>query len=260
MLGDPVGERIRYARRGAGLTQVRLAEVIGVHHPSVSNWETGQSRPSHRYRVALAEATGYPVEFFRHPGPGGSAADAEGRAIRKKCTGPCRRTRRARFFRVLSSGYLQGMCVDCERAYERERWHRRTPQSKARSAQQRARLRRDVGRARSPNRTTTWEGSDEELLSPHEAAELLTVSPRTMLSWARAGQVPCIRLAPRLIRWTRPMLREIRDRAILDPEGDPRRGSVARADTVLRSRCGPVSPFSHCLQLLSTRETALNRA
>jgi hypothetical protein len=51
---------------------------------------------------------------------------------RKQCT-KCLRKRDASKFRVLSSGYLQGMCVDCEREYERDRWHNRSAASKASS-------------------------------------------------------------------------------------------------------------------------------
>jgi hypothetical protein len=49
---------------------------------------------------------------------------------RKDCT-RCHRKRSIKMFRLLSSGYRQGMCVDCERDYERDRWHSRTATSKA---------------------------------------------------------------------------------------------------------------------------------
>jgi predicted site-specific integrase-resolvase len=61
-----------------------------------------------------------------------------------------------------------------------------------------------------------WVGCEDELLDARAAAELLTVRPTTLLAWAREGRVPVIRLGPRHLRWTRPMLREIRDGA-LDP-------------------------------------------
>jgi hypothetical protein len=59
-------------------------------------------------------------------------------------------------------------------------------------------------------------GSEDELLDARSAAALLTVRPSTLLAWARDGRVPVIRLGPRHLRWTRPMLRKIRDDA-LDP-------------------------------------------
>jgi len=61
-----------------------------------------------------------------------------------------------------------------------------------------------------------WCGPDDELLDAREAAVLLTVKPSTLLSWARERRVPVVRLGPRHLRWTRPLLREIRDSA-LDP-------------------------------------------
>jgi hypothetical protein len=48
---------------------------------------------------------------------------------RKVCT-RCDRRRAISKFRLLSSGYRQGMCEDCERDYERERWHTRSAKSK----------------------------------------------------------------------------------------------------------------------------------
>jgi len=63
---------------------------------------------------------------------------------------------------------------------------------------------------------TDWVGRDDELLDAGQAAELLTIKKSTLLGWAREGRVPCIRLGPRHLRWTRPLLREIRDRS-LDP-------------------------------------------
>ena len=39
------GEKIRRARKAAGLTQRQLAEKIGVANTSVSNWEKDLSRP-----------------------------------------------------------------------------------------------------------------------------------------------------------------------------------------------------------------------
>lgn len=62
----------------------------------------------------------------------------------------------------------------------------------------------------------TWDGSDEELLNVEQAAALLTVKPSTLGQWAREQRVPVIRLGPRHHRWTRPLLRQIRDQA-LDP-------------------------------------------
>jgi excisionase family DNA binding protein len=47
-----------------------------------------------------------------------------------------------------------------------------------------------------------------ELLDAQEAAKVLGVEARTLLAWARAGRVPCLRLGPKTVRWTRAMLAE----------------------------------------------------
>jgi hypothetical protein len=60
----------------------------------------------------------------------------------------------------------------------------------------------------------SWEGSDDELLDARQASALLTVKPSTLLGWTREGRVPVVRLGPRHLRWTRPLLREIRDGAV----------------------------------------------
>ena len=39
------GDRIRDARKAAGLTQRQLADILGVSNTSISNWEKGLSRP-----------------------------------------------------------------------------------------------------------------------------------------------------------------------------------------------------------------------
>jgi hypothetical protein len=62
----------------------------------------------------------------------------------------------------------------------------------------------------------SWDGSDDELLDARQAAALLTVKASTLLAWAREERVPCIRLGPRHLRWTRPLLRQMRDES-LDP-------------------------------------------
>ena len=61
---------------------------------------------------------------------------------------------------------------------------------------------------------TSWLGCDDELLDAREAAALLSVRPSTLLAWARDGRVPVYRLGPRHLRWTRPLLRQIRDAAL----------------------------------------------
>ena len=44
-MGVFFGDRIRDARKAAGLTQRQLSERLGVSNTSISNWEKGLSRP-----------------------------------------------------------------------------------------------------------------------------------------------------------------------------------------------------------------------
>jgi excisionase family DNA binding protein len=48
----------------------------------------------------------------------------------------------------------------------------------------------------------------EDLLDAKAAGKILGVEPRTVTAWAREGRMPCLRLGPKTIRWTRAMLEE----------------------------------------------------
>jgi transcriptional regulator with XRE-family HTH domain len=49
-----LSEAIRTARRRVGLSQVELAELLGVRQSSVSQWERGTTMPSTLHLLALA--------------------------------------------------------------------------------------------------------------------------------------------------------------------------------------------------------------
>src|SRR5688572_11625038 len=70
-------------------------------------------------------------------------------------------------------------------------------------------------------------GLDEPLLTVEDAAQLLAVRPSTIYEWVRSGRMPHLRLGPRAIRFTRPMLAEWVESRRADGPGVPRsRGSV----------------------------------
>lgn len=52
----PSPEHARAIRRAAGVTQVRLAEEIGVTRATINRWESGERRPRGRLLLAYAEA------------------------------------------------------------------------------------------------------------------------------------------------------------------------------------------------------------
>lgn len=61
-----LGDRIRKARKSAGMTQAQLAAAIGdASATSVNNWETGASKPRELVDTcrAIAVATGVPFEW-----------------------------------------------------------------------------------------------------------------------------------------------------------------------------------------------------
>lgn len=79
-----VGERIKNQRKRLGLTQLQLAEKMGVTKSAVAMWETGASSPTSKRLEPLAEIlnvtpewlffSGKPTDehVLTHPGHGGT--------------------------------------------------------------------------------------------------------------------------------------------------------------------------------------------
>lgn len=59
-----IGERIRQARKAAGLNQADLASRIGVTQPAVANWESGVHDPRRLMLAKLADALGTPLDWL----------------------------------------------------------------------------------------------------------------------------------------------------------------------------------------------------
>jgi transcriptional regulator with XRE-family HTH domain len=58
------GRRLRAARRAAGLTQLQLSELVGVHETAVTNWERGERVPRvDRLRVLAAALKVRPADL-----------------------------------------------------------------------------------------------------------------------------------------------------------------------------------------------------
>ncbi|MCL2360987.1 MAG: helix-turn-helix domain-containing protein [Defluviitaleaceae bacterium] len=53
-----LGERIKNQRSQSGLSQEKVAELVGVSRQAVTKWETGQSAPSTANLIALSEIFG----------------------------------------------------------------------------------------------------------------------------------------------------------------------------------------------------------
>lgn len=56
-----IGQKIREARIGKGMTQADLAEALDVSQGAVGQWEQGITVPKFRNLVALSELFGIPV-------------------------------------------------------------------------------------------------------------------------------------------------------------------------------------------------------
>lgn len=59
-----IGERIRIARKDAGLSQADLARRIGVSQPAIATWESGVHDPRRLALARLADALATPVEWL----------------------------------------------------------------------------------------------------------------------------------------------------------------------------------------------------
>jgi transcriptional regulator with XRE-family HTH domain len=71
---DPIGERIRKARKAAGLTQEDLAQGAGVRLNAIARLERGESRDPHYSTLrGIARTVGVPIEDLvregEYPGP-----------------------------------------------------------------------------------------------------------------------------------------------------------------------------------------------
>lgn len=62
-------ERLRAARKKAGLTQERVAEILEINQSSVAQWETGRSRPEPERIPTLAKLYDVPEEWLAEPDP-----------------------------------------------------------------------------------------------------------------------------------------------------------------------------------------------
>jgi transcriptional regulator with XRE-family HTH domain len=62
-----VGKRIRMARRAAGLSQEKLANLIGTTRQVIIRWEQDRHLPNAKSRNRLAEATGLTADVFIEP-------------------------------------------------------------------------------------------------------------------------------------------------------------------------------------------------
>lgn len=82
------GEKIRQARKDAGMTQKALADALGVSESFVSQYEKGKREPKYQTLCKIAEALGMPSpayfvfdpipdEMEKSPAPDGGEAERD---------------------------------------------------------------------------------------------------------------------------------------------------------------------------------------
>lgn len=85
-------EAFKAANRGRRGSQRWVADTIGAHFTSVSDWERGDTQPSARHLMAYAEAVGVPVEDLyvesSEVGPLRSFRDSARRPVANRTVGP----------------------------------------------------------------------------------------------------------------------------------------------------------------------------
>ena len=92
-----VGQIIAQQRKRAGLTQIQVAEKLGVEKETVSRLETGANPPTLKRLEQLAEILGCPVRCFFWRTEGNDPAQAETIADMIRSLPPERRARVVRF-------------------------------------------------------------------------------------------------------------------------------------------------------------------
>lgn len=70
-----IGQRLRAARKAAGLNQEDVANVVGVAKSTVSEWETGKRSPDVELLETIAECLNVTIEFLFNIGSNKSVED-----------------------------------------------------------------------------------------------------------------------------------------------------------------------------------------
>jgi transcriptional regulator with XRE-family HTH domain len=70
-LREQMGRRLKALRVALGLTQLRLADVMGVSCPTVSAWESGRNPIDILVLAATADRLGFTTDYIARGDPGG---------------------------------------------------------------------------------------------------------------------------------------------------------------------------------------------
>ncbi len=72
-----LGERIKKCRQSAGMSQEKVAELVGVSRQAVTKWEANQSAPNTENLFKLAGIFGTTVDLLLAPDEGDNQTPAE---------------------------------------------------------------------------------------------------------------------------------------------------------------------------------------
>lgn len=72
-----LGERIKACRQSAGMSQEKVAQLLGVSRQAVTKWEVNQSAPNTENLFKLAEIFGTTVNLLLDSAPGSKQSSAE---------------------------------------------------------------------------------------------------------------------------------------------------------------------------------------
>ena len=59
-----IGKKIKALRKTRGMTQIQLAEALGLERASISNYETGRRSPHLQQLEQIAKVLGVSLEYF----------------------------------------------------------------------------------------------------------------------------------------------------------------------------------------------------
>ena len=83
---EQIGKRLRALREGVRLTQVNMAEILGVQQSRINRYETGQSTPSPEVFVKYADYFDVSMDYLycRTDKPQGKLYDYQPQALKVK--------------------------------------------------------------------------------------------------------------------------------------------------------------------------------
>ena len=83
---EQIGKRLRALREGVRLTQVNMAEILGVQQSRINRYETGQSTPSPEVFVKYADYFDVSMDYLycRTDNPQGKLYEYQPQALKAK--------------------------------------------------------------------------------------------------------------------------------------------------------------------------------